>query len=129
MKTDEVRTALAVLDLRERLIFRMAVFDGMRPGEIFAVQIGKVGSHSVVIDQRLYGSTDIDTPKGRKGKKYIANCCPFARQRAGPEPMEGVPWRLSGFRLPLLFGDRQHSSPAKQSLEEENSSEARASRA
>lgn len=68
MKKDEVRTALVVLDLRERLIFRMAVFDGMRPGEIFAVQIGKVGSNSVVIDQRLYGSTNIDTPKGRKGK-------------------------------------------------------------
>jgi integrase len=68
MKKDEVRTALAVLDLRERLIFRLAVFDGMRPGEIFAVQTGKVGSNSVVVDQRLYGSTNIDTPKGRKGK-------------------------------------------------------------
>ncbi|MBV8831462.1 MAG: hypothetical protein JO108_19810 [Acidobacteriaceae bacterium] len=68
MKKDEVRTALAVLDLRERLIFRMPVFDGMRPGEIFAVQIGKVGANSVVVDQRLYGSTNIDTPKGRKGK-------------------------------------------------------------
>jgi integrase len=68
MRKDEVCTALGVLDLRERLIFRMAVFDGMRPGEIFAVQIGKVCSNSVVVDQRLYGSTNIDTPKGRKGK-------------------------------------------------------------
>jgi hypothetical protein len=45
----------------------MAVFDGMRPGEIFAVQVGKVGASSVVVEKRVYG-TDIDTSKGRKGK-------------------------------------------------------------
>ncbi len=65
---DEVRTALTVLDVRERLVFRMAVFDGMRPGEIFAIQFGKIRESSVVIDQRLYGSSNIDTPRGRKGK-------------------------------------------------------------
>jgi integrase len=68
MSKDEVRVALSVLDLRQRLIFRMAVFDGMRPGEILAIKLGKVGASSVLVDQRLYGSSDIDTPKGRKGK-------------------------------------------------------------
>ena len=68
LSKDEVRTALSVLDVRERLIFRLAVFDGMRPGEIFAIRVGKVGGSSLLIDQRLYGSSDIDTPKGRKGK-------------------------------------------------------------
>jgi integrase len=68
MSKDEVRTALSVLDVRERLVFRMAVFDGMRPGEIFAIQFGKIRENSVFIDQRLYGSSNIDTPKGRKGK-------------------------------------------------------------
>jgi integrase len=68
MSKDEVRNALSVLDLRERLMFRMAVFDGMRPGEIFAVQLGKLRPNSVVVDVRLYGSSDIDRPKGRKGK-------------------------------------------------------------
>lgn len=67
MSKDEVRKALSVLDLRERLIFRMAVFDGMRPGEIFALELGKIGSNSVMVDKRVYGN-DIDTPKGRKGK-------------------------------------------------------------
>ena len=77
MSKDEVRKALRVLDLRERLIFRMAVFDGMRPGEIFAIQVGKLRSHSVVVDVRLYGSSDIDRPKGRKGKdtsRTVALC-------------------------------------------------------
>ena len=60
MSKDEVRNALSVLDLRERLIFRMAVFDGMRPGEIFAVQVGKVRSNSVVVDMRLYGRLPIE---------------------------------------------------------------------
>jgi len=68
MSKDEVRVALSVLDLRQRLIFRMAVVDGMRPGEILAIKLGKIGGTSVLVDQRLYGSSDIDTPKGRKSK-------------------------------------------------------------
>lgn len=67
MNKEEVRTALGVLDLRERLIFRMAVFDGMRPGEIFAIRFDRLGDNSVRIDQRIYAG-NLDTPKGRKGK-------------------------------------------------------------
>jgi integrase len=67
MSGEEVMLALTLLDLRERLIFRMAVFDGMRPGEIFAIQLGKIGANFVLINQRLYGS-NFDMPKGRKGK-------------------------------------------------------------
>ncbi len=68
MTPDEIRRALSVLELRERLIFRMAVFDGMRPGEILAIQLGNLRDHSVLIDKRVYKG-DIDTPKGRKGKR------------------------------------------------------------
>jgi integrase len=59
---------LGVLGPRERLIFRMAVFDGMRPGEILAIRIGNISGESVLIDQRAYKG-NIDTPKGRKGKR------------------------------------------------------------
>ena len=65
---DDVRQALSILDVRERLVFRMAVFNGMRPGEIFAIQLGKLSSNSLVVDQRIYGS-HLDTPKGRKGRR------------------------------------------------------------
>lgn len=68
LSKDEVRLALSILDVRERLVFRMAVFDGMRPGEIFAIRVGKLGANSVKIDQRLYGS-NLDSPKGRKGRR------------------------------------------------------------
>jgi integrase len=48
-------------------MFRMAVFDGMRPGEILAIRLGKIGPNQVLIDERIYGGK-LDTPKGRKGK-------------------------------------------------------------
>lgn len=68
MSPEEIRLALSVLDTRARLIFRMAVFDGMRPGEILAIQLGKISEHSVLIDKRVYKG-DVDTPMGRKGKR------------------------------------------------------------
>ena len=39
LNATQIRAALEALDLRERLVFRMAVFDGMRPGEILAIRI------------------------------------------------------------------------------------------
>jgi integrase len=54
MSKEEVKLALTVLDLRQRLILRLAVFDGMRPGEIFAIRLGKIGEHQVLVDQRVY---------------------------------------------------------------------------
>jgi integrase len=65
---DQIRLALDVLQLRERLVFRLAVFEGMRPGEILAIQLGKIDESSLKVDQRLYQG-NIDTPKGRKGSR------------------------------------------------------------
>lgn len=61
MTPEEIRIALGVLDLRERLMYRMAVFDGMRPGEILAVKLGKISEQSIFVDQRVYKG-NIDTP-------------------------------------------------------------------
>jgi integrase len=68
MTKEQIRTALNALELRQRLILRMAVFDGMRPGEILAIRLGNLKDHSVHIDQRVYRG-NLDTPKGRKGKR------------------------------------------------------------
>ncbi len=67
MTVAQIRLALSVLDLRERLIFKMAVFLGLRPGEILALRVGKINENSLLIDQRAYKG-NLDTPKGRKGK-------------------------------------------------------------
>jgi retron-type reverse transcriptase/uncharacterized small protein (DUF1192 family) len=64
----EIRLALSELDLRERLIFRLGVLGGMRPGEILAIRLGNIRKDSILIDQRVYKG-NIDTPKGRKGKR------------------------------------------------------------
>ena len=68
MSREHIVLALKTLDLRERLIFRMAVFDGMRPGEILAIRVGNISDHSILINQRLYKG-NLDSPKGRKGKR------------------------------------------------------------
>lgn len=41
LSKEEILTALEALPLRERLIFRMALFEGMRLGEILVIQLGK----------------------------------------------------------------------------------------
>jgi integrase len=66
--TAAIRLALSELDLRERLIFRLAVLGGMRPGEILAIRLANIRKDSILIDQRVYKG-NIDTPKGRKGKR------------------------------------------------------------
>jgi integrase len=68
MSPADIRLALSVLELRERLIFRLAVFCGMRPGEIFAIRLGNIRPQSIFIDKRVYKG-NLDTPKGRKGKR------------------------------------------------------------
>lgn len=50
----EIRRALGVFDLRERLIFRSAIFEGLRPGEVQALRLGNVFEDHLAIEQRVY---------------------------------------------------------------------------
>ena len=68
MSGPEIQLALSILRLRERLMFRMAVFAGMRPGEILALRVGSVQENVVQVEQRVYRGK-LDSPKGRKGKR------------------------------------------------------------
>jgi hypothetical protein len=79
MSPEEIRLALAVLDTRARLIFRMAVFDWMRPGEILGINSARIYEHSVLIDIRMYKG-DVGTPKRPEGEADLANGGPH---RAG----------------------------------------------
>jgi integrase len=62
---EEVQQYLAVFDLRERLISRLAIFEGMRPGEILALRWKVVRKHALTIEQRIYKRV-FDTPKNGK---------------------------------------------------------------
>lgn len=71
MTKDQVRQALSVLDLRERIIFLLAVLVGMRPGEILALRWGKVDSKMIEVAQRVYRGLP-DDPKTERGKRQAA---------------------------------------------------------
>lgn len=62
MDMKEVQTCFAALDRRERLIAKLAVIAGMRPGEIFALTWGRMATTYADIRQRVYRGA-IDTPK------------------------------------------------------------------
>jgi integrase len=71
MKAAEVVKVLTLLEARERLIVRLAIFAGMRPGEIFGLKWRHIGEESVTIDQRLYRGK-IGTPKTHRSVRTAA---------------------------------------------------------
>jgi integrase len=71
MTLDEVRRLFSVLDIRERLIAKLAVLAGMRPGEIFGLKWERLGSEYADIRQRVYRG-DVDSPKSVRSVRYAA---------------------------------------------------------
>ena len=71
MTIEEVQTCFAVLDERERLIAKLAVLAGMRPGEIFALTWGRLTAAYADIRQRVYRGM-IDTPKTDNSNRKAA---------------------------------------------------------
>jgi len=60
-----------VLDLRERLIVKLAVIGGMRCSEIFGLRISRVKGDYLEIAERC-SRRDIDTPKTAKSVRTVA---------------------------------------------------------
>ena len=65
---EEVNSYLNVFDLREQLIARLAIFEGMRPGEIFALRWKSIQGDAVRVEQRVYKRV-LDTPKNGKTRE------------------------------------------------------------
>jgi integrase len=64
---EEVNQYLEVFGLREKLIVRMAIFEGMRPGEILALRWKSVRDEMIRVEQRVYKRL-FDTPKNGKAR-------------------------------------------------------------
>lgn len=62
MSGSDVQRAMKVLPIRERLIFRLATIEGMRPGEILGLQLQDMAEQSVKVARRVYEG-DVDVPK------------------------------------------------------------------
>jgi integrase len=60
MNIDQVKRALAVLDLRERLVLKLGVFAGIRCSEIYGLRYGRVHDNHVKILERVC-RRDIDS--------------------------------------------------------------------
>lgn len=73
MSKEEVETYINCFELRERVIALLAIFAGMRPGEILALKRRHVSGDCTKarIEQRLYRG-DIDTPKTHKSTRLAA---------------------------------------------------------
>jgi integrase len=67
---DTIRRAEMVLNIRERLIFHLAVYHGMRPGEIVGLQAGDLRDGMIHVARRVYRGV-VDTPKSRKSRRPI----------------------------------------------------------
>jgi integrase len=67
---DDIHRAQMVLELRERLIFRLAVCEGMRPGEIVGLQTGDWRDGFLHVERRIYRGK-LDVPKSRRSRRPI----------------------------------------------------------
>ncbi len=71
MTVEQVKRALEVLDLRERLVFKLGVLAGMRCSEIFGLRRCRVKEDHVEVVERV-SRRDIDTPKTAKSVRNVA---------------------------------------------------------
>jgi integrase len=65
---EEVKKYLEVFGLREKLIARLAIFEGMRPGEILALRWKSFVDASIQIQERVY-KRKLNTPKNGKTRE------------------------------------------------------------
>jgi integrase len=65
---EEVNQYLGVFDLREKLIARLAIFEGMRPGEILALRWKSIIGDTIQVAERVYKRV-LNTPKNGKARE------------------------------------------------------------
>lgn len=65
---EEVKKYLEAFGLREKLIARLAIFEGMRPGEILALRWKSVAGETIRVAERVYKRV-LDTPKNGKARE------------------------------------------------------------
>jgi integrase len=64
-------TLVDCLDLREKVVARLATWEGMRPGEILSLQLSDLDGDSLWVRRRLYRG-ELDDPKNRRSARQVA---------------------------------------------------------
>ena len=68
---EQAAILIGALELREKAIVRLATSEGMRPGEILALQMGDLDDDSVWARHRVYKG-DIDEPETKRSTPRVA---------------------------------------------------------
>jgi len=68
LTSEEAVAMIGALDLRERVIARLATWEGMRPGEILALRWKSVAGEMIRVEERVYKRV-LDTPKNGKTRE------------------------------------------------------------
>lgn len=117
MTMEDVQTCFRVLAPRERLIVKLAILAGMRPGEIFALTWGQMGATFADIRQRVYRGI-IDTPKTDQSFRKAALSEGLIRDveewRASAVSTEADAWVFPSERMTPLVREnvwRRHMDP------------------
>jgi integrase len=71
INADDLLRSQMVLPIRERLIFRLPVCEGMRPGEIVGLQVGDFHEDGAFRIRRRNYAGQIDTPRSRRSRRII----------------------------------------------------------
>jgi integrase len=114
---EEVNWYLEVFDLREKLIARLAIFEGMRPGEILALRWRALAGDVLRVDERVYKGV-LNTPKnGKKREGAISDGTlnllrEWAELAEDPRP-EGFVFPSEKLTTPLSLDNlwRRHMQP------------------
>lgn len=70
LSEEEVNQYLGAFSLREKLIVRLAIFEGMRPGEILALRWKGITGDVILIEERVYKRV-FNTPKNGKIREAV----------------------------------------------------------
>src|SRR5262245_7657848 len=71
LSPQNVQQILQFLDIREQVMVRLALFSGMRPGEILALQWKHVAEDHIDVVHRLYRG-HFDRPKSQRSTRKVA---------------------------------------------------------
>ena len=100
MTAAEVENALCAVECREKLILHLAIFSGLRPGEMLAIHRRNISADgsSVEVEQRVYRG-ELDTPKNGETRKVAvpprtaALLVEWLSAAVDPEPAHGFSLR------------------------------------
>jgi integrase len=71
MEFSHMATIAGLLDTREHVVFRLATWEGMRPGEILGLQLADFEGDSLWVRRRLYRGRTGD-PKNKRSARQVA---------------------------------------------------------